>query len=186
MSAPVGELTDQITGAVTRRTDDEQQIDSLTLTVLINDIHSKLVDDADDLGSKVNELKGFLNETLGDLPFKCAIILVVFLNVLYTFYETFFSATALNSEVRSDCYCDTTDKVFYRAVLIVSMILWISFLIVNASYSTFRHVNCFTHNEARLNNDRNKEIKKIAKALKVLQRNERKLKSSETWLQQMF
>ena len=84
------------------RATDEQQIDSPqdpprdspmprpTLTVLINDIHSNLVDDADDLGDKVNELKGVLNETLGDLPFKCAIILVAFLNFLYTFYETFF------------------------------------------------------------------------------------------------
>ena len=134
----VGDKLGEFIGAVNRemvdgRSNDEQQTDSPTLTDLINDIRSHLVDDADDLGDKVKQLKGVLNETPGDLPFKCAIILVVFLNVLYTFYETFFSTTALNNEVRWDCYCDPTDKVFYRAVLIVSIFLWIFFLIVNAS-----------------------------------------------------
>ena len=172
------ELTDAIqeeVGGGTPQQNDRQEINSQKLTVLINNVRSNLVDDADDLGDMVNELKGFLNETLGDLPFKFAITLVVFLNFLYTFYEAFFSTSILNDEVKGDCYCDPTDRAFYRTVLFLSMVFWISFLIINALYCIFRHINC--HKEARLNSDRSKKISLITDTLDALKKNERKLKS---------
>ena len=58
---------------------------------ITNGIHSNLVDNADDLGDQISELKGFLSETLGDLPFKVAIIIVVLFNFLYTCYDAFVS-----------------------------------------------------------------------------------------------
>ena len=48
------------------------------LADLLHKVQDNLVDDdVDDLGDQISELKGVLNETLGDLPFKFAILLVV-------------------------------------------------------------------------------------------------------------
>ena len=55
------------------------------LAELLHKIQSNLVDDVDDLDDQISELKGVLNETLGDLPFKFAILLVVFLNFVYSY-----------------------------------------------------------------------------------------------------
>ena len=44
------------------------------LAELLHKIQSNLIDDVDDLGDEISELKGILNETLGDLPFKFAIV----------------------------------------------------------------------------------------------------------------
>ena len=105
------------------------------LEELLHKIQSNLLDDVDDLDDQISELKGILNETLGDLPFKFAIIIVVFLNFLYTSYDAFFAAR-IGDMITDECYCDPTDQTFYRAVMFLSTGAWILFLFIYGGLST--------------------------------------------------
>ena len=142
---------------------------------LINNVYINLVDDADDLGDQVNELRGFLNETLGNLPFVFAIVLVVVFNLIYTFYDAYFSARISNI-IRSNCYCDPTDRVFYRTVWMISIILWIIFLFIYGAFTTFGHKHCIGHSLARTSNHDSEIAKMFADTLDVLKKNEKKFK----------
>ena len=152
------------------------------LTDLLHKIQSNLVDDVDDFNDHISDLKGILNETLGGLPFKFAILLVVFLNFLYTSYDAFF-ATRITSMITNECYCDPTDRNFYRIVMMVSMIFWISFLFIYGVYSTCgRHrIVCAYHNETKTGLETDKYVSKthedLVKLLDVLKRNEKKFQA---------
>ena len=99
------------------------------LVELLHKIQSNLVDDVDDSDDHISELKGILNETLGDLPFKFAILLVVFLNFLYTSYDAFFATGRITmTTIPNECYCDPVDRIFYRTVMMLSTIFWTLFL----------------------------------------------------------
>ena len=105
------------------------------LEELLDKVQTNLLDDVDDLDDQISELKGILNETLGDLPFKFAIVIVVFLNFLYTSYDAFFAAR-IGDMITDECYCDPTDQTFYRAVMFLSTAAWISFLFIYGVLST--------------------------------------------------
>ena len=119
--------------------------DKIDTTELLQKIQSNLLDGADDLDDQISELKGLLNETLGDqkkkkkkkgdLPFKFAIVIVVFLNFLYTSYDAFL-AIRIGDIVTNDCYCHPTDRIFHRTVFLLSIILWTLFLVGYLVYST--------------------------------------------------
>ena len=145
------------------------------LKELIHNVYCNLVDDADNLGGKVNELRGFLNETLGNLPFIFAIILLVVFNLIYTLYDAYFSARISNT-IRSNCYCDPTDRVFYRTVMMISIIFWILFLFLYGVYSTFGHKHCIGHNKAKANNVDSEIAKLFSETLDLLKKNEIKFK----------
>ena len=98
-------------------------------------MQSNLIGDVDDLGDEISELKGILNETLGDLPFKFAIVIVVFLNFLYTSYGVFFAAR-ISDMITDECYCHHTDKIFYITVMLLSTAAWFSFLFIYRVLST--------------------------------------------------
>ena len=103
----------------------------------------------EDVSDDLNELKGFLSEALGDVPFKCAVILVVFFSFIYIFYGVVF-ANRISDIINSDCYCDPTDRVFYRTVILMSIVFWVCFLSGYAIYTTFGHGHCIRHNEVKL------------------------------------
>ena len=106
----------------------------------VNKLGSTLDNDGlDDIGDQLNELKGILSESLGDFPFKCAIIVVVLFNLLYTFYGGYFAARTDNA-IESDCYCDPGDKIFYRTLMLVFTISWVCilFLDVNDLFLTMK------------------------------------------------
>jgi len=111
-------------------------------------IKMNLEDELDDAGDQLSQLKGFLSEILGDLPFKCAIVFIIFFNFSYTFYDAFFAAR-LSGIIESDCYCDPTDRAFYRIVTLVSMSLWVSFLIVYGAKSTCKYGHLIRHKSAK-------------------------------------
>ena len=54
-----------------------------------DELEANLEENLDDVSEQFQELKGILSESLGDLPFKCAILLIVFFNLIYTFYHAF-------------------------------------------------------------------------------------------------
>ena len=162
------------------------------LTDLLHQIQSNLVDYVDDINDQISELKGVLNETLGGLPFKFAILLVVFLNFLYTSYDAFF-ATRITSMITNECYCDPTDRTFYRIVMMLSMVFWISFLFIYGVYSTCgrKYIVCACHNEMKTDLETDKYVSKthkdLVKLLDVLKKTRRNFKHSlENWLQQNF
>ena len=121
---------------------------------LAEDIKKDFADSVlDDFSKQLNELKGILGEALGDVPFKCAILLVVLFNLLYTLYHTFF-ATRTDDVIENDCYCDSTDRAFYRTITLISIIFWVCFLSIYAFISTFGHGHFTRYNEATLQNSR--------------------------------
>ena len=152
------------------------------LTNLLQKIQHNLVHDVDDFDDQLRQLRGVLNETLGGLPFKIAIVLVVFLNFLYTFYDAFF-ATRITSMITSECYCDLTDKIFYRTVMMSSVIFWILFLFVYGAYYTCgrQHVVCACHNEINTDLKTDKYVSKthedLVKLLDVLEKKEKKFQA---------
>lgn len=99
---------------------------------------------------KAEELKGLLSETLGDLPFKFAIVVVVFFSFLYTFYDAYF-ANRISNVIKNDCHCDHADRAFYRTVVLISIVLWVCFLFGYAVISTFGHGHFLHHSEAKVN-----------------------------------
>ena len=137
-------------------------------------IRMNLEDELDDAGDQLSQLKGFLSEILGDLPFKCAIVFIIFFNFLIrTSYDAFF-ATRLSDMTVSDCYCDATDRVFYRIVILVSISLWVCFLIVYEAKSSFRHLHLFC--SAR--QCKNHEIEQIfAELLESVKKHEKQFQS---------
>ena len=145
------------------------------LKALINNMFSNLLDDANDLGDQVNELRGFLNETLGNLPFIFAIMLVVIINLIYTSYEAYFS-TSISNTIKSNCYCDPTDRVFYRTVMMVSIISWILFLCFYGLYSTFGHKHWICHNKTKAGNWDHEIANLFEETLNLLKKNESKFK----------
>ena len=115
---------------------------------LAKDIQKDFADSVlDDFSKQLNELKGILGEALGDVPFKCAILVVVLFNLLYTLYHTFL-ATRTDNVIENDCYCDSTDRVFYRTITLISIIFWVCFLFIYALISTFGHGHFTRYNEA--------------------------------------
>ena len=152
------------------------------LTDLLHQIQSNLVDYVDDTNDQINELKGVLNETLGGLPFKFAILFIVFLNFLYTSYDAFF-ATRITSMITNECYCDPTDRTFYRIVTMLSMVFWISFLFIYGVYSTCgcKHLVCPCHNQTKADLETDKYVSKVhedlVKLLDVLKKSEKKFQA---------
>ena len=119
---------------------------------LAEDIQEDFSDSVlDDFSKQLNELKGILGEALGDVPFKCAILVVVLFNLLYTLYHTFL-ATRTDNVIENDCYCDSTDRVFYRTITLISIIFWVCFLSIYAFISTFGHGHFTRYNEATQQN----------------------------------
>ena len=151
------------------------------LTNLLHKIQHNLVHDVDDF-DQFRELKGVLNETLGGPPFKIAIVLVVFLNFLYTFYDAFFAAR-ITSMITSECYCDPTDKIFYRAFMMSSMIFWASFLIAYGLYYTCgrKYLVFACHNKINTDLETDKYVNKthedLVKLLDVLEKKEKKFQT---------
>ena len=123
-------------------------MDSKDIRKLAKDIQKDFADSVlDDFSKQLNELKGILGEALGDVPFKCAILVVVLFNLLYTLYHTFL-ATRTDNVIENDCYCDSTDRVFYRTITLISIIFWVCFLFIYAFISTFGHGHFTRYNEA--------------------------------------
>ena len=114
--------------------------------IVFDELEAETLDDV----SGQQELKGILIESLGDFPFKCAILLIVFFNLIYTFYHAFF-ATRIDYVIESDCYCDPTDRAFYIAITLSSVIIWICILCGYAVISTFGHGHFIRFNEAKQN-----------------------------------
>ena len=150
------------------------------LEELLHKIQSNLIDDVDDLGDEISELKGILNETLGDLPFKFAIVIVVFLNFLYTSYDAFFAAR-IGDMITDECYCDPTDKTFYRTVMFLSTAAWILFLFIYGVISTCgrKHVLCIGRHHEPIKADKYacKIREDLQKLLDVLKKRERKFQA---------
>lgn len=93
-----------------------------------NPTNNVVPDNLDDV-SQGTTLTGFLNDTLGDICFYLAIVNVIVFYFSYIFYDAFF-ATRESSIIKSDCYCDPTDRKFYRIAMVVSIIIWIILLFV--------------------------------------------------------
>lgn len=91
-----------------------------------------------DVGGDLNELKGILSEALGDLPFKIALIFIVLYNFLYTLYGSYFG-TNVSHMIESDCYCNRSDRLFYRIITIGFSTAWIIFLVTYGIYTTLFH-----------------------------------------------
>ena len=145
------------------------------LAELLDKIQSNLIDDVDDLGDKISELKGILNETLGDSPFKFAIVIVVFLTFLYTSYGAFFAART-GDMITDECYCHPTDQTFYRAVMLLSTGAWILFLIIYGVFSTCgrKYLVCIHQHEIPANRHVRKIHSDLLELLGVLKKRERK------------
>ena len=148
------------------------------LAELLHKIQSNLIDDVDDLGDEISELKGILNETLGDSPFKFAIIIVVFLYFLYTSYDAFFAAR-IGDMITDECYCDPTDQTFYRIVMFLSTGAWILFLIIYGGLSTCgrKYLVCTHQHEIQANKHVLKVRRDLLELLGVLKKRERKFQA---------
>ena len=144
---------------------------------LLHKIQSNLLDDVDDLDDQISELKGLLNETLGDLPFKFAIVIVVFLNFLYTSYDAFF-AIRIGDIVANDCYCHPTDRIFHRTIFLLSTVLWTLFLVGYLVYSTCgrKHIVC-THRHKPMIADGDVVYKLVYSLLDVIKNREKKFQA---------
>ena len=149
------------------------------LAELLHKIQSNLIDDVDDLGDEISELKGILNETLGDLPFKFAIVIVVFLNFLYTSYDAFFAARIGDGMITDECYCHHTDKTFYRTVMLLSTATWFSFLFIYGVLSTCgrKYVVCTRQHEIKADKYACKIREDLLELLDVLKKRERKFQA---------
>lgn len=126
---------------------------------IAQDVESTFESSLDDLSDQLHELKGILSESLGDFPFKVAILIVVVFNLLYTFYHAFL-ATRIDDIIENDCYCDPIDRAFYRTIIIVFISFWVCFLFGYGVKSTFGHRHFTRHNKA-------KEIKRDDRAEKA-------------------
>ena len=51
--------------------------------------------------------------------------------------------------IESDCYCDPSDRAFYRTITLSSIIIWICILCGYAVISTFGHGHFIRFNEAK-------------------------------------
>ena len=149
------------------------------LAELLYKIQSNLVDDVDDLDDQISELKGVLNEALGDLPFKFAILLVVFLNFLYTSYDAFFATGRITvTTIPNECYCDPVDRTFYRTVMMLSTIFWTLFLYIYILYSTCglkRILVVCTQHKLKTGDSRVRDD--LVKLIDVLEKKEKKFKT---------
>ena len=120
------------------------------LKEFVSEVQDTFESSFDDVSENLHELKGILSETLGDLPFKCAVLVIVLFNLIYIFYDAFLS-TRIHNVAASDCYCDPNDETFYRTIVLISVVFWICFLSVYALISTFGHGHFIRFNKAKEN-----------------------------------
>ena len=139
-------------------------------------VKEDLADSVDDFSEQLHELKGILSEALGDLPFKVAIIIVVVFNLLYTLYRSFL-ATRTDNVIESDCYCNPTDRTFYRTIMLVSMIFWIIFLFAYAFKSTFGHGHFTRYNQAKQNTQETSEDQAFSELFDIVTQQERNFRA---------
>lgn len=118
---------------------------------LKHDVEENLEGSIDEFSDQLQDLKGILSETLGDLPFKFAILVIMApFNLLYTFYQAFL-ATRVYDNTEIDCYCDHTDRVFYRTITLVFISFWVCFLFGYGVKSTFGHKHFTRYNKEKKN-----------------------------------
>ena len=89
----------------------------------------------------VDELKGVIFfETLGGLPLKVGILIVVLYHITYLYYKAYFE-TRVDNAIEDDCFCSRRDQIVYRTITFVSMGVWVLFLL---GYGVYRAFECFT------------------------------------------
>lgn len=117
---------------------------------LHKDVEETLEGSADEFSEQLHDLKGILSESLGDFPFKVAIAIIVLFNFLYTFYQAYL-ATRIDDIIENDCYCDPTDRVFYRTITLTFISSWLCFLFGYGFKYTFGHGHFTCYNIAKKN-----------------------------------
>lgn len=109
----------------------------------------------EDVGNEIQELKGILNEALGDVPFKVAVGFIIAFNFLYTSYAAFFGTTLGDASLIDDeCYCSSVDRVFYRTITFGFSFVWVVFLIGYAvRHMTCNYSHCHCYNSTKDNDE---------------------------------
>ena len=118
---------------------------------LKHDVGENLEGSIDEFSDQLQDLKGILSETLGDLSFKFAILVIMApFNVLYTFYQAFLT-TRIDDNTENDCYSDQTDRIFYKTITLVFISFWVCFLFGYGVKSTFGHRHFTGYNKKKKN-----------------------------------